>query len=118
MPGRDITRLRNRAAKVLLLGFVIWAAPQMALLAWPQTASPQNDSLPVTPPSAAAAPAPVAPPQKQDEKKDGQEKKDDQGVFVFRKDVDEVLLHPSVIDDKQHIVTTLHRRAFPRFQHG
>ena len=96
--------------------FVTWAAPQMAVLAWSQAASPQNDTLPVTPPP--AAPAPVAPPQSQQEKKDSQDKKDDQGVFVFRKDVDEVLLHASVIDDKQHIVTTLDRGAFTVFEDG
>jgi VWFA-related protein len=42
----------------------------------------------------------------------------DQGVFVFKKDVDEVLLHASVIDDKQHIVTNLDRTAFTIFEDG
>ena len=37
---------------------------------------------------------------------------------MFRKDVDEVLLHASVIDDKQHIVTTLDRSAFTVFEDG
>jgi len=41
-----------------------------------------------------------------------------QGVFVFKKDVDEVLLHASVIDDKQHIVTNLERNAFSVFEDG
>ena len=39
-------------------------------------------------------------------------------VFVFKKDVDEVLLHASVVDDKQHIVTTLDRSAFTVFEDG
>jgi Ca-activated chloride channel family protein len=47
-----------------------------------------------------------------------QDKNDDSGVFVFRKDVDEVMLHASVIDDKQHIVTTLDRSAFSVFEDG
>jgi VWFA-related protein len=42
----------------------------------------------------------------------------DQGVFVFKKDVDEVLLHASVIDDKQHIVTNLDRSAFTVLEDG
>jgi hypothetical protein len=50
------------------------------------------------------------------DKKD--EKLNDQGVFVFRKDVDEVLLHASVIDDHQHIVTNLDRGAFSVFEDG
>jgi Ca-activated chloride channel family protein len=118
MPGRDITRLRNRAARVLLSTFVIWAAPQMACSL---AAPPQNDTKPATPRSAVPAPAPATPPQTQDkkEKKDEQDNKlNDQGVFVFRKDVDEVLLHASVMDDKQHIVTTLDRGAFTVFEDG
>ena len=39
-------------------------------------------------------------------------------MFVFRKDVDEVLLHASVIDDKQHIVTNLDRDAFTVYEDG
>jgi len=42
----------------------------------------------------------------------------DQGIFVFKEHVDEVLLHASVIDDKQHIVTTLDRGAFSVFEDG
>src|SRR5216684_154936 len=119
MPGRDITRLRNRAARVLLFMFVIWAGPQMAGLAWSQVAPPQNGSKSVPPTSAAPAASPQAQaPQTQGERKDDQNKRGDEGVFVFRKDVDEVLLHASVIDDKQHIVTTLDRSAFSVFEDG
>lgn len=42
----------------------------------------------------------------------------DQGVFVFKKDVDEVLLHATVQDDRQHIVTNLDRAAFSVFEDG
>src|SRR6202162_352220 len=119
MPGRDITRLRNRAARVPLFTLVIWAS--LLTLAWSQSPAPQNDTKPTTPPSAtppSATPAPAAPqtaPGKQD---DQNSNLNDQGVFVFRKDVDEVLLHASVIDDKQHIVTTLDRNAFTVFEDG
>ena len=40
----------------------------------------------------------------------------DSGVFVFRKKVDEVVLHVTVIDDKQHIVTTLGKDDFKVFE--
>jgi Ca-activated chloride channel homolog len=43
---------------------------------------------------------------------------DDQGVYVLRKDVDEVMLHATVVDDKQRIVTTLDRNAFTVFEDG
>jgi hypothetical protein len=125
MPGRDITRLRNRAARVLFLFFfVISTGPQLAMPAWSQSAPPQNDSKPNAPTSAAPAAPPAASPQAPDkpdkkDRKDNQDKNlNDQGVFVFRKDVDEVLLHASVIDDKQHIVTTLDRSAFSVFEDG
>ncbi|MGC1649647.1 MAG: VWA domain-containing protein [Candidatus Sulfotelmatobacter sp.] len=92
---------------------VIWAGVQ--LLAWAQAAPPQNDSKPASAPSAAPADdSPTAPKTQDDQDK----KLNDQGVFVFRKDVDEVLLHASVIDDKQHIVTTLDRGAFTVFEDG
>jgi Ca-activated chloride channel homolog len=42
----------------------------------------------------------------------------DQGVFVFKKDVDEVLLHATVQDDKQHLVTNLEKNAFTIFEDG
>ena len=106
MPGRDITRLRNRAARVLfLLTFVIWTGAQGAIPAWSQTSPPANQKPPATP---------ASPPSQ-----DNQDKNlNDQGVFVFRKDVDEVMLHATVVDDKQHIVTTLDRTAFTVFEDG
>ena len=153
MPGRDITRLPNRAARVLLFTFVICAGVLMAMPAWAQSAAPQNDTksaapagtptsaTPSSPATASPATSPAAPtPATQDkpapdkpapdkpasdkpasdkpehDKKD--EKLNDQGVFVFRKDVDEVLLHASVIDDHQHIVTNLDRGAFSVFEDG
>jgi Ca-activated chloride channel family protein len=119
MPGRDITRLRNKAAKVLLLfAFLIGAA--MLLLARSQAASQQDAAKPA---SSAPTTAPVATPAQNApvQNKETQENKDklnDQGVFVFKKDVDEVLLHASVTDDRQHIVTNLDRSDFTVFEDG
>ena len=42
----------------------------------------------------------------------------DSGVFVFRKQVDEVVLHATVIDNKQHIVTNLDKGSFTVFEDG
>ncbi|MFZ0861932.1 MAG: VWA domain-containing protein [Candidatus Sulfotelmatobacter sp.] len=91
--------------------------------AWSQSPAAQNDTKPATPPSstppsAAPSPAPAATQQSQPTKENQDQKLNDQGVFVFRKDVDEVLLHASVIDDKQHIVTNLDRGAFTVFEDG
>jgi Ca-activated chloride channel homolog len=43
---------------------------------------------------------------------------DQNGTYVIRKDVDEVLLHATVIDNKQHIVTNLNRNDFTVFEDG
>ena len=42
----------------------------------------------------------------------------DSGVFVFRKQVEEVLLHATVIDNKQHIVTDLNKNDFTVLEDG
>lgn len=39
-------------------------------------------------------------------------------MFVFKKDVDEVMLHATVVDDKQHLVTNLDKSAFTVFEDG
>jgi len=38
------------------------------------------------------------------------------GVFVFRKEVDEVTLHATVVDDKNRLITNLDRSAFSVFE--
>jgi VWFA-related protein len=115
MPGRDITRLLNRAARVLLFTIVIGAGVRTATSAWSQSTAAPNDTKPATTPPQTA---PATPPQTQPKKDDQDRNINDQGVFVFRKDVDEVLLHASVIDDKQHIVTTLDRNSFTVLEDG
>ena len=123
MPGRDITRLRNRAARVVLFTFVIWAGVRIGDPAWSQSPDSKPASPPAsqTPANSAPSAVPQAPAAAQPapSKKDNQEKNlNEQGVFVFKKDVDEVLLHASVVDDKQHIVTNLDRNAFTVFEDG
>ncbi len=118
MPGRDITRLKNKAARVLFLStLVIWAAILAGMPARSQTAPAQNEGKPAADSAAGqTSPTPATPPahdSQQEEKKLA-----DQGVFVFHKDVDEVLLHASVVDDKQHIVTNLDRNAFTVYEDG
>src|SRR5437899_11009055 len=101
MPGRDITRLRNRAARVLFLFMlVILAGGLLEMPAGSQSAPSQTENKAAGVPPAATAPQSDAPAQAQDKKKKEDQDINDQGVFVIRKDVDEVLLHASVVDDK------------------
>jgi VWFA-related protein len=47
-----------------------------------------------------------------------QKKPSDEGIYVFHKEADEVMLHATVVDDKQHIITNLDRNAFSVFEDG
>jgi VWFA-related protein len=115
MPGRDITRLRNKAARVLFLStLVIWAAILVGMPAQSQTTPPPNEGKP----AADSAPAQTSPTPPAHDSQQEEKKLTEQGVFVFHKDVDEVLLHASVVDDRQHIVTNLDRNAFTVYEDG
>jgi Ca-activated chloride channel homolog len=63
------------------------------------------------------APAP-SPPQPAAQGQGTEVQKGEGDVFVIKKQVDEVQLHASVIDDKQHPVTNLNRDAFTVFEDG
>jgi VWFA-related protein len=53
------------------------------------------------------------------ESRDNQKEPDNsQGTYVYRTNVDEVMLHATVVDDKQHIITNLDRNAFTVFEDG
>jgi Ca-activated chloride channel family protein len=138
----------NRAGSfflVLALKRAIWAAAALALLAQPfpghaarlpfnlqsesiqsqstQSQSTQSQSTQSQPTQ--SQPAPSQPPQSQSNTPAPppappahQQSGEETGTFVIRKDVDEVLLHATVVDDKQHIVTDLDRNAFSVFEDG
>jgi Ca-activated chloride channel family protein len=109
MPGRDITRLRSKTTRISpLVVSLILAGLCLLLPAWSQQAAPPNQ--PKSSEPKADAPA--------QQNKEDQKQLDDQGVYVLRKDVDEVMLHATVVDDKQRIVTTLDRNAFTVFEDG
>jgi Ca-activated chloride channel family protein len=48
----------------------------------------------------------------------GQMPDSESGVFVFRKEVEEVVLHATVLDSKQRFVTNLDKNAFTVFEDG
>ena len=124
MPGPDITPPRNKR-KFHFVNCVAWAA--IAVLILPLAAraqekaaslaeiaqtttglsdSPQSQQAPSQPPASQASPSTP------------QQVPNENGTFVIRKDVDEVLLHATVVDDKQHIVTNLDKTAFTVFEDG
>ncbi len=66
--------------------------------------SPAQDQVTSPPPVPPQATSPV------------QSSSEDNGVFVFKKEVDEVLLHATVADDKGRLITDLDKSAFRVFE--
>jgi Ca-activated chloride channel homolog len=79
------------------------------------TASPAQGGLPSQSP---AAPDPPSVSQTPTSNAPSGSDSTDSGVFVFRKEVEEVVLHATVIDDKQHIVTSLDKGDFNVYENG
>ncbi|MGA8866091.1 MAG: VWA domain-containing protein [Candidatus Sulfotelmatobacter sp.] len=115
MPGRDITRPQNKrtAAFTLFLAWVLWAGWPVARPLLGQSPTAGSDSKPSqsSTSSNANSSTPASAPA-------SQQVPSENGTFVIHKDVDEVLLHASVVDDKQRLVTNLDRSAFTVFEDG
>lgn len=109
MPERDITRPRNerKLACYSLLACLFWIS-FLAILAFAQSSDPPKPGQPSLPANSGAS-APAA---------GQQEPSSENGIFVIRKDVDEVLLHASVVDDRQRLVTNLDKSNFTVFEDG
>jgi Ca-activated chloride channel homolog len=88
------------------------AQPAPAQSAPAQPAPAQSDQAPAATPQAAPPNQGAAPaePQSPDT--------GDTGGFVFKKSVEEVVLHAVVLDDKQRFVTNLDKTAFTIFEDG
>jgi Ca-activated chloride channel homolog len=134
-------RLRNSRAPVLLLVVlsiaVTWGHQAVAVQA-PSTASQQQTQPPQgpnQPPQGQSASPPSPGPQSQPKKTEGQQNpaapatpgeqtqdqgqlSKDSGVFVITKQVEEVVLHATAMDDKNHLITTLDKGAFTVFENN
>jgi Ca-activated chloride channel homolog len=133
---RKVVRLRSRMGLVAVLVFVASAvgqqngAPTVTPQASAQQSSPADTQTapPVTAPqtpatqslptaqdtptvqgSATAQGSPIAPDTPSN---------DQQGMFVFKKQVEEVVLHATVVDERRRLATHLDRGAFTIFEDG
>jgi Ca-activated chloride channel family protein len=105
---------------VLILSFVVTAPSAFGQQQPDPTAG--HVPLPAPPPSQTPAPAgqpgasqqPGVPPAQQS----GQPEENANGVYIFKKQVEEVQLHATVIDQKQRLVTDLGKDAFTIFEDG
>jgi Ca-activated chloride channel homolog len=103
--------LRNSRVllRLVLFLFLLSLAAGAQNTAPPEAPPRSSQPVPSQPPSEAPAPVQETPA--------GQEPGAEPG-FVFHSDVQEVLLHATVIDDKQHMITNLDKNAFTVFEDG
>jgi len=94
-------------SKLLLLAFVVSVGGMTCVPGLAQEPASREPSQP-----GSAEPSPS-------ESQDNQKEPDNgQGTYVYRTNVDEVMLHATVVDDRQHIITNLERTAFTVFEDG
>ncbi|HKT70060.1 MAG TPA: VWA domain-containing protein [Terriglobales bacterium] len=101
---------------LLLLGLSLWTWAQAA----PNTAPPPSSTPPAPPPSQAQPQTQQggATAGQQGQQQPGNPEGENNGVYVFRARVEEVVLHATVYDDHDHMVTNLDKSAFQIFEDG
>ncbi|MGC2371447.1 MAG: VWA domain-containing protein, partial [Candidatus Sulfotelmatobacter sp.] len=107
-------RARSQAAQV-------WSDPAQSDPAQPvpaQSSQPGGAATPAVPPSQKPSDPQSGAKQTTQEPPNQASTNQDNGTFVIRKDVDEVLLHATVVDDKGRIVTSLNKNDFTVFEDG
>jgi len=120
-PEPGITRLRNSQNLPRLLVLLTFS-----VCSWAQTTAGQNSSSaqPANPtagqvssPASSPAQTEQAAPAQKPAAEPSAASDQDSGVFVFKKDVEEVLVHATVMDDKSHrLITGLNKDAFTVFE--
>ena len=114
LPNSQHGRLALRLLLFLFLNFLFFKLSGGAQNTTPPD-SPPRSSQPASPPPSTPAGEQSSP---QQPPPSGQEPGTDSGTFVFHSDVQEVLLHATVIDDKQRMITNLDQNAFAVFEDG
>jgi VWFA-related protein len=110
-------RLRNKLLSLVLL------ALGLTLVALAQNAPPPSQTPETPPANHQEETVPVPPPPRQPgdtvQAPSGQAvEQGDNGTFTFKKKVEEVVLHATVVDQKQHLVTGLRQNDFTVFEDG
>jgi Ca-activated chloride channel family protein len=107
----------------LLIVATLWALPPTAMLSQapaPQVQAPEQqkplteDRDPVRSPDAESAPPPAA----AEPGKGGDITRGSSGKFTLRRDVDEVILNATVLDDNNHLVNSLNQEDFTVTEDG
>jgi len=83
----------------------------------PQTENQKTQSQPSQSPASQSQPT-QSPSTSGQQGQDQGQTSDDSGVFVFRKEVEEVVLHATAMDDKNRLVTSLDKSAFTIYENN
>jgi Ca-activated chloride channel homolog len=121
MPGPAITAPKNSwaAHPFRFLEAAVAIMALLCLLGHPKTGrAAQSPSQQPTQPQVAKPQSSSAGAPNTQSPSPTQQPASENGTFVIRKDVDEVLLHATVVDDKGHIVTDLDKNAFTVYEDG
>jgi Ca-activated chloride channel family protein len=111
-------RLPNSRLLSLLAGlFLLIPVCQMQGQA-PPSSTPGGQSEPAQPPPPVQTAPAAGAQQDQEPPPQGDQSGDSGSVFVFKKSVEEVVLHATVVDAKQHMVMDLQRNAFSVFENN
>lgn len=90
----------------------------LASLSAAQNSNPSS-APPATPPPSTSTQAPnTVSPQTVSPQQTSPAQADDSGGFVFKKEVEEVVLHATVVDDQNHLIAGLARNQFEVYEDG
>ena len=100
--GRTLIRISFRISRF-----------SVCLLALACVSTAQNPGPPAAAPTTSTPAPDTTPPQDAAPSQD-----DDSNGFVFKKEIEEVILHATVVDDQNHLITGLARKNFAAYEDG
>jgi Ca-activated chloride channel family protein len=128
MPRRDT--IRRQSSSLLLRFFIAFVFLSISGTAQngSQPATAAGSAPPTAPGSSIGSGEPSQPPppikptaaagQQGTQSAPAEPQEGDNNVFVFKKEVEEVSLHATVVDDKKHLVTNLEKDSFTVFENN
>lgn len=84
----------------------------------PSVPAGQSSTPPGQTPPSQPVPSQTAPGQPAQGAQGSGTQTEDNGVFVFKKEVEEVVLHATVVDERMHLITDLDKAAFSVFENN
>ncbi len=106
--------LRNSRCLLLLIPFLVLSVGVLSQSGTSGKSAPQSS----VSPNVSVTPSPQGPAPASGQGSASAPGSSEAGTFVFHTGVDEVVLHATVVDDKQRIITNLEKNSFTVFEDG